>query len=144
MKRIIIASLFFAALGVNTSFAQQQLEKNPDKEKLPLWILLMDDTLTNYYEAQKSFEAFWKNRPLPIEEEEIIGHSEQPAAQRKSRLLQLFTTKQERRAEEAERYAFQYKRFKHWERAMLPYVQDDGSILTPTQRLEIWKHQRSN
>ena len=32
--------------------------------------------------------------------------------------------------------------YKHWRRTMQPYVQDDGSILTPSQRIALWKQQQ--
>ena len=125
------------------ALGQTAKKKKGAYAEFPLWIEMMEDTLTNYFEAQKAFETYWKSRPLPVEEEDIIGHTAWKAEDRKSWLQKIFTTKKERKEQESELLAFQFKKFKNWERAMQPYVQDDGSILTPTQRIAIWREHHS-
>jgi len=34
------------------------------------------------------------------------------------------------------------KKYERWHQRMLPYVQTDGRILTPSERLQIWKDQQ--
>ena len=133
---IVLFALVTSLNAQNIRYSKSELEKSP------VWIGMMEDTLTNFYDAQRAFETYWSIRPKPIEEEEIIGHSELKAEERKNRLFKIFALKKERREQEAELYAFEYKKFKNWERANLPYVQDDGSILTPSQRISILKEQR--
>ena len=132
-----------ALLIVIKSFSQGEKNKNAGYEKNPAWIYMMSDTLTNYFEATKAFEAYWKIRPKPVEEEDIIGHTEIKKNERQNWLQKIFVSKREQRSRESELYSFQYKKFKNWQRAMQPYVQDDGSILTPSQRIALWKAQQS-
>ena len=134
--------IVFVFICLHAVDAQQANRKDDYTKSTPLWIVMMDDTLTNYFEAQKEFESFWKFRKLPIEEEEIIGHTQLKEEDRRSWISKIFATKKLRKEEESERYAFEYKKFKNWERAMHPYVQDDGSILTPAQRIAIWNTER--
>ena len=134
---IIILLTSLKSIGQVTKKEQLNYKKNP------VWIVMMNDTLTNYFEANNAFNSYWKVRPIPIEEEDIIGHSEMKKEARSNWLQQQFISKQERREQESELYAFQYRKFKNWLRAMKPYVQDDGSILTPSQRIAIWKQQQS-
>jgi hypothetical protein len=35
-------------------------------QKFPYWIEMMNDTATNYFEAVKAFDLFWKSRILPV------------------------------------------------------------------------------
>lgn len=135
--------LFCSAMLTLQSIGQATKSKNINYQKNPVWIEMMDDTLTNYYQANEAFDAYWKVRPLPVEEEDIIGHTEMKKEERQNWLQKIFISKQERREQESEKYAFQYKKFKNWQRAMQPYVQVDGSILTPSQRIAIWKAQQS-
>ena len=100
---------------------------------------MMDDTNTNYFEAQNAFNEFWKNRPLPNEENELMGNKPE---RKKSFFDTILLAKKEKREEESKKYTYEYKRFKHWEQKMLPYVQDDGRILTATERLDEWQKSR--
>lgn len=136
---LIIIILFYSM----KSYSQISKKEQLNYEKNPVWIAMMSDTLTNYYEANNAFTNYWKVRPLPIEEEDIIGHSEMKKEERNSWLQKLFISKKERREQESQLYAFQYRKFKNWQREMKPYVQDDGSILTPSHRIAIWQQQQS-
>lgn len=134
---IIILTTSLKSIGQVSKKVQSNYEKNP------VWIAMMSDTLANYFVANNAFECYWKVRPIPLEEEDIIGHSEMKSGARTNWLQKLFITKKERREQESELYAFQYRKFKNWQRAIKPYVQDDGSILTPSQRIAIWRQQQS-
>ena len=139
-KYFILFITLFASLK---SFSQISMKAQSNYEKNPVWITMMSDTLANYFVANNAFESYWKVRPIPIEEEDIIGHSEMKNGARSNWLQKLFITKKERHEHESELYSFQYKKFKNWQRAMKPYVQDDGSILTPSQRIALWRQQQS-
>src|SRR5689334_18650941 len=43
--------------------------KNPPA--VPSWISMMDDPNVNYHEAVKAFNAYWKNKIKPVEEDEL-------------------------------------------------------------------------
>ncbi|MCX6290246.1 MAG: hypothetical protein NT126_00600 [Bacteroidetes bacterium] len=113
-------------------------------EKHPYWIAMMGDTTTNYFETLKAFNLFWKSRTKPVEEEEIIGQEHGNKEKRKNSLEKLFQSRAEKEREESEQYAFQYKKFRNWLRATLPYVESNGYILTPSERLRIWEQQKSS
>lgn len=140
---LLLISLLYV-LGLTDATAQLNKASKAETTELPVWIKMMDDSMTNYFEAEKAFEKYWSVRPIPIEEDEIIGHTELKKEERSTWLQRVFSAKKERMKEDSERYSFEYKKFKNWERAVLPYVQDDGSILTPYQRIEIWKNERVN
>lgn len=141
-SHLTLALLLLLAISASTK-AQSNHYTKAELEKSPLWISMMEDTLTNFFEAQHAFQTYWSIRPQPIEEDEILGHTELKEAERKSWLQKIFFAKKEQREKEAELYSFEYKKFKYWERATQPYVQDDGSILTPAQRIAIWKEQHT-
>jgi hypothetical protein len=143
MKKCQLLYLIFL-INILQAHGQTKNKEAKNYSDNPLWIEMMDDTLTNFFDAQKSFQAYWEIRPKPIEEEELIGRTEIDKEERKKWLQQIFNTKRLRYKEESEKYAFQYKRFKHWERANLPYVQDDGRILTPSERIAIWQQKQKN
>ncbi|MCZ8286099.1 MAG: hypothetical protein O9353_11655 [Bacteroidia bacterium] len=103
---------------------------------------MMNDSTVNYFEIKKAFDLFWQNKPLPTEEEEIIGERNGKAREKESFLKNLFKSKKEKQEEDSNKYAFAYKKFKHWELINLPYVQEDGRILTANERLEQWKKSR--
>lgn len=141
-KFILCAASIFLLMHIAS--AQTAQDKTKLYQKSPEWIAMMDDTLTNYFEAQKAFDIYWSIRPLPVEEDDIIGHTEMKPEKRSNWLSNIFKSRKEKRAEESERYAFQYKKFNNWLRAMYPYVQEDGSILTPSQRMAIWEQQKKD
>ncbi len=139
-KSFIVVIILISA---SKSFCQNNKKDLINYEKNPIWIQLMKDTLVNYIEANKAFNIYWSVRPKPVEESEIIGHSELKKEERNNLLNNLFMSKKKRYSKESELYSFQYKKFKNWQRAMKPYVQANGSILTPSQRIAIWKEQQS-
>ncbi len=102
----------------------------------------MADTNANYFETLKSFELYWVKRPEPIEEEEVIGEPKNKKEERKTFFERFIQSKKERYEAESRKYAFEYKKFINWKRTSLPYVQPDGRILAPSERLKIWQDMR--
>ena len=141
MHKLLI--VIFSIFSVLSASAQKKALLVSEKNSMPRWIEMMDDTLTNFFEAENEFNAFWKNLPTPIEEDAILGHTELKKDERNSWLNRMFSKRKEKAQMEAEKYAFQYKRYMNWRRSVWPYVQDDGSILTPAQRIAIWRDQQS-
>jgi hypothetical protein len=133
----IATTLLF--LLVSTVSAQTTTTKSkPNYSKQPVWIEMMDDTLTNYYEVEKAYNEFWANRVKPQMESDVIGEG---AGEKyhKSVIERFFMSKKERQEEEAQKYAFVCKKYEYWKIMVQQYVQPDGRILTPTERVNAWK-----
>jgi hypothetical protein len=76
---------------------------------------------------------------MPEEPEELAHVKTKKGTQREvppSRNL----TKEELAQKEAEQeLALQVKRFKRWKREVLPFVQEDGRILTADEQIKVWE-----
>lgn len=110
-----------------------------DKEyrKYPYWIKMMEDTTSNYFEVQKSFDLYWLDKEKPKEEDEIIGMAgaeEKDYDNKAGWLKKLFY---KRKSITETEMAFSIKKYRHWQLMTEPWVQDDGSILYPSQRKKI-------
>lgn len=105
--------------------------------KYPHWITLMDDTLANYYDVVHAFDLYWEEHEMPFEEDQIVGMKDANEKERRepSRWLRkLFTS---RRGPDETEMAFALKRYRYWKVMSEPWVQDDGTLLTPYQRRQI-------
>lgn len=92
----------------------------------PCWINMMHDTNTNYYTALKAFDTYWRGREKPEEENDLFTREDG-----------------DKKVQKAIPYAFEYKMFKLWELHVQPYVQDNGFILYPYQRLQLNQSSRN-
>jgi hypothetical protein len=130
--------IIFLLLVANTLFAgnKHSTKNNNQKSyaKFPYWIQMMDDENTNYFEAQKAFEAFWEHRERPLEENEILGQGNEKYINDDKALAK----RMKKLPAESRNLSFQYKKFLHWTREVKPYVQEDGHILTKAERLKIF------
>ncbi len=97
--------------------------------KTPKWVAVINDSTANYFEAVENFNNYWSNREKPMEEKEFFNSPEK----RKE--------KKEKNTPNIE-YASEYKRFKKWQIETLPYVKSDGTILTPSERIQQWKEEK--
>lgn len=135
MKRIF---MLLALLFCIQALAQ---EKSTEKDyaKNPLWIAMIDNPNTNYFEALKAYEIYFKANKMPEEPEELAHEKTKKGTQREvppSRNL----TKEELAQKEAEQeLALQVKRFKRWKREVLPFVQEDGRILSADEQIKVWE-----
>ena len=125
-----------AALMMNTSFAQSN--KMDRYKASPVWIQMMDDPSVNYYEAVLAFDTYWESREIPNEEHELFI-----ASNEEKEKDDFISNKKEKQSEEAKRYAFEYKKFKHWQQKVLPFVKEDGHIMSKEEQLALWKQQRN-
>ncbi len=107
--------------------ANAQNEANKNYSQYPYWIKMMDDTNTNYFEAVNAFNTYWKGREKPQAENERFEEAGMPDTAAKRKNIP---------------YAFEYNKFKYWQIQVEPYVQDNGSILYPTQRLLMIQDER--
>lgn len=110
---------FFVLCNISLMNAQNE------QEKTPLWITLMNNPKVNYYEAVKEFTNYWENKEKPNEENEVF---------------------RERKVEKkkAIKYAFEYKKFLQWQKKVLPFIKEDGTIATPEERKQMWEEEKNN
>ena len=150
-KVILQISIIFSLLALNPLFAQEFSEKQlREWSKNPVWIEMMDNPNANYFETVAAFEAFWKNRELPEEENKILGasredreHVETPAEHRKRKRAEKKMDKEEKEAAVLRhKYAFAVKKYHHWKLVVDPYIQPDGRILTKEEQLKLHDQQR--
>lgn len=120
--------LFFLFSG-NQLYAQQKRDAAG-----PKWIRMMDDKNVNFFEAQKDFNAFWKDKEKPTEEKEIFTSFEKNKQ----------TKVRSNLGADAIKYSFEYKKFLNWQREVAPYVQSDGHILSTEERIKLWEQEKEN
>jgi hypothetical protein len=68
LRLYVLFLLFF--LCSNCAVRAQNIKTNYSKREMrrqPVWISLMKDSTTNYYETIRAFREFWKDRVLPKE-----------------------------------------------------------------------------
>jgi hypothetical protein len=104
----------------------------------PVWKDMIDDTTANFFVVQKAFELFWNGKELPEEEDEVIGEK---GKLKNTFINRVFNSRELREQQLRESLSFDYKRYRRWLIKTEPYVKDDGSIMTPTERLELWRNQ---
>ncbi len=150
-KVILLFSSILFLLATNPLVAQEFSEKQlREWSKNPAWIEMMDDPNANYFETVAAFDAFWKDRELPTEEDQILGasredreHVETASERRKRKRAEKKMDKEEKEAAVIRhKYAFAVKKYKHWKIVVDPYVQPDGRILTKEEQLKLHEQQR--
>lgn len=130
-KTILFSMLLSASVLVKAQQATQYTDR--DYARHPVWITMMKDTLANYYEVEKAFNTYFQHHIKPEGEEAEINEYRERAKT---------VSKRRRRRIEAENdLKMDVKRYELWHEKMLPYVQEDGRILTPAERLKIWREQ---
>lgn len=136
MKLFVLLTLL---LGTQQAVAQKvKAQIVPDYSSHPYWITMMDDPSVNYFEAVKAYDAYWTKHEKPLDEEKLMTSGTEAVKEHQKKL-----SKRERKKQDEEQLlAFQSKRFEHWLEMMKPYVQDDGRILSPAERLELWKAEK--
>lgn len=135
MKKIFITGV--AIMATFSVFAQKYTEKQ--MKSSPVWIQMMDNKQTNYFEAKRAFELYWEGRELPIQENDLFILNNED--KENSSLLQ--STRNEK-DEDVQAYSFEYKKFKHWLLKNEQFVKADGTIMSATERVEQWKLQQQN
>ena len=128
MKSIILifcfTFLFLAGYGQGAAYNEK------DYSRKPIWIAMIRDTAVNFFQAEKAFHAYFNQHELPGGENDEIGEHGK---------YEKFPSARERRKLEADnRMRMEVKKYRHWHDMMLPYVQPDGRILTPSERLAIY------
>ena len=142
ISKFLMLVTLFNIVGITRGNSQSAPKKELNYSKHPYWIAMIDDTTSNYFETIKAYDAFWKNREKPKEEEETMGMkgaTEKEKKEKSNWLQRLFQSDVEKNET---LYTYQCKRYEHWKIMQLPYVQPDGSMLYPYQRLQLWQKAR--
>ncbi len=120
------------------SYAQQRFADSV-YAKDPLWIGMIDNPNTNYYEALKAFDLYFKVNKMPEEPEELAQESIKNGTYDQIPVSRNLTPKELAEKEAEQELALQIKRFKHWKRDVLPFVQEGGYILNGEERIKLWE-----
>jgi hypothetical protein len=96
---------------------------------------MIRDTTANYFETEKAYKIYWQHHEMPEGEHDVIGeHAEREKIPSK---------RKQRKIAADDRMRVQVKYYQVWHSKMKPYVQEDGRILTPSERIAIWKQQNT-
>jgi hypothetical protein len=131
MKKIVFCLL--AVIAINTLYAQNNTDAYYRTH--PVWISMMSNESVNYYDAVKAFNLFWENKEKPTEENELFSASDTEKESKD------FISSKMSLTEDAKKYAFEYKKFIYWQQDVLPFVKDDGQLMSKQEQLDIWKQQ---
>jgi hypothetical protein len=101
----------------------------------PDWVKAIDDPNTNYYNAIKQYEAFWKTHEKPADEEELMSKGTEAV----KKDVKAMSKREVRHQRELDYYRYQCKRFENWVRENKAYIQKDGHILSADERLKQWQ-----
>ena len=121
--------LFILLFTCKFSLGQSNKYSEKDYTKTPVWINMIKDTSVNFFEAEKAFKVYFEHHVKPAGENEDIGEHARRAKEP--------TKKELKKIEKDNRMRMEIKKYEHWRDMMRTYVQPDGSILTPSQRLLI-------
>jgi len=125
------------ATKANKDSLKIEKEKTSLYKKQPVWVAMQHDTAANYHETVRAFKEYWKDRPQPKDELEQEMEEEKVGLFRK-----IFEAGEVKKEEESKEYAFEYKKFQNWIRDNAPFVQPNGRMLTPNERMALWEQQR--
>lgn len=125
--------MFFILFAYAAAAQQNNQTDNKDYAHSPFWINMIKDTSANFFEIEKAYNTYFEHHEKPGGENEVIGERNKK---------EKYPSKREQRRLQAENtMRIEVKKYEHWRLTMLPYVQPDGHILTPTERLKIWNDQ---
>jgi hypothetical protein len=128
-SKILILALMMLYILPQDATAQNKTTTQQKTAKTPKWVAMMDDTTANYFEAVENFNNYWSNREKPMEEKELFNSPEKAKEKKTKKTPNM-------------EYTFEYKKFKKWQIETLPYVKSDGTILTPSERIQQWKEEK--
>ncbi|RYZ54835.1 MAG: hypothetical protein EOP49_04250 [Sphingobacteriales bacterium] len=123
--------LLFMLLAVSLDAAAQQVHTDEYYRTHPVWIAMMRDTSANYFLTEKAFSLYWEERDVPQGEHDEIG-------ERRER-KKMPSRRQQRKIQQENQMRRAVKEYHFWCRSVWPYIQTDGRIATPHERLLIWK-----
>ncbi len=127
--------MLFIVLCIAATAQQQKVVVPQSYGSRPVWIAMIKDTSTNFFEAELAFKTYFEHHELPGGEHEIIGEYTKNKRRPGKREL--------RRMQAENQMRIEVKKYRHWRDIVLPYVQPDGHILTPAERLSIYNSQKN-
>ncbi len=134
MKKTILLILALALFVAVNGQQKKRSSKTTDYSTAPLWIKMMDDSNANFHTVEYAYTTYWKYHKKPEGEHDVIGEYE--AHEKNPDRFE----KKDINADNKMRMAL--KKYEWWHRNMQPYVQTDGHILYPSERLKIWREQQ--
>jgi hypothetical protein len=137
---LLISALF---LFGHVSGQTKTKRYNPKKfSKEPVWIVMMNDPQSNYFQTIKAFRDYYQNRVLPKEpfeneemesfEKEVGLISDKETEKKRERRLE---GKKQRKNEQD--YSAEVRAFKGWMQTVKPWVRADGSIVSAEEQQSI-------
>ncbi len=130
-----------ACLIAFSAFSQKKSGTYNSKKykKEPVWIKMMDDPQSNYFETIRAFREYYKNRKLPKEpfenkemevfEKEVGLVSDKESEEKREKKLE---RKKANRNEQD--YSAEVRAFKGWMQSVKPWVRADGSIVSVAEQ----------
>lgn len=144
LSKTIITCMLLLGMSLNNLIKAQHIvpvHVQTDSSKFaayraaPLWKDMLDDQNANYFEVQKAYELFWEGKEAPEDEDAVIGEN-----RIKNNIAnRVFNGKELKEQKERDALSFDCKKYHWWLIKNEPYVRDDGSIMLPEQRLELWR-----
>jgi hypothetical protein len=144
LSKTMIACMVLLGLSFNNliqaqqtvpSGAQTESSKFAAYRAAPLWKDMLDDPNANYFEVQKAYQLFWEGKEAPEDEDAVIGEHRI----KNNMANRVFNAKELNEQKERDALSFDCKKYHWWLIKNEPYVRDDGSIMSPEQRLELWR-----
>lgn len=129
----MIRKLLLVCFGAISIAATAQTDVNKEKlyAKQPLWIDMMEDEKSNFFEVEKAYKIYWEHHEEPEGEHDVIGEYQERE--------KIPSRRKQRKIEAESKMRMAIKKYNWWHEQTLPYVQGDGRILTTDERLKIWE-----
>lgn len=129
----MIRKLLLVCFGAISIAATAQTDVNKEKlyAKQPLWIDMMEDEKSNFFEVEKAYKIYWEHHEEPEGEHDVIGEYQERE--------KIPSRRKQRKIEAESKMRMAIKKYNWWHEQTLPYVQGNGRILTTEERLKIWE-----
>lgn len=116
-------------------------------DALPYWVTVMsNDSTANYFQALESFNSYWKDKVLPMENDEYMDEERREKKEKRNKEIREHEREEQEREEkfalQEHKYDAEFKRFLRWKDDMFVFVREDGSIPSMRERLIIINEQR--
>jgi len=135
--------LFTCSINAQTRYKPAEFKNHP------VWIKMMNDTSANYFETVKAFRAYFEDRALPKEANEIEGSDsfekevglDVPGNNKKSEKEQ--EREKKKTGPDDRNLSAEVRAFKGWFYGIQPWVREDGSLIGPAERQAIIDRQKN-
>lgn len=128
MRKLLLVC--FGAISIAAN-AQTDVNKEKLYAKQPLWIDMMENEKSNFFEVEKAYKIYWEHHEEPEGEHDVIGEYQERE--------KIPSRRKQRKIEAESKMRMAIKKYNWWHEQTLPYVQGDGRILTTEERLKIWE-----